>query len=199
MGDKWRLCLFSPSKHTPLRNSSNDSPTDPYHQDILALSGPSSGCLPLSVFSEGIEITRPIVVSGGITRGVGATGGKSKGKKVDTKGKGKEKDDVVKQTRIMREWETPNGQLRLVEQTSFDLDKVSSRFTSDHSILMKQKIWDSGLALSSWLYRHLLLSECTKSDDDTHEILNLLRSTDKPLNILELGELVQTTFTKLCY
>jgi hypothetical protein len=49
------------------------------------------------------------------------------------KGKEKEKDDGPKQTRIQREWtlgteaeDEVQDMLRIVEQTSFDLDKVSS-------------------------------------------------------------------------
>jgi hypothetical protein len=48
------------------------------------------------------------------------------------KGKEKEKDDGPKQTRIQREWtlqtatqDEVQDMLRIVEQTSFDLDKVS--------------------------------------------------------------------------
>jgi len=49
------------------------------------------------------------------------------------KGKEKEKDDGPKQTRIQREWklgteaeDEVQNMLRIIEQTSFDLDKVSS-------------------------------------------------------------------------
>lgn len=48
------------------------------------------------------------------------------------KGKEKEKDDGPKQTRIQREWtlgtaaeDEVQDMLRIIEQTSFDLDKVS--------------------------------------------------------------------------
>lgn len=101
-------------------------------QDILDLTS-DTAATPLSVFSEGIEIVRPST-SGvyGVVKGVnGQKSGKIKGKnKVDEReskrvgAKGKERDEGVKQSRIMREWETPMGRLRIVEQTSFDLDKV---------------------------------------------------------------------------
>jgi hypothetical protein len=51
------------------------------------------------------------------------------------KGKEKEKDDGPKQTRIQREWtlgmdaeDEVQDMLRIIEQTSFDLDKVSQSY-----------------------------------------------------------------------
>lgn len=131
IGEKWRLCLFAPG---PPASSLRSDSVETGRQDILALTGPSAKCSPISVWSEGIEIVRPAGAStGGVTKGVGGQGGKGrakgKGKAEDkdkAKGKGKEKDETVKQTRITREWSTPSGVLKVVEQTSFDLDKVSS-------------------------------------------------------------------------
>ena len=89
--------------------------------------GPSSGILMsvdallgdpgvLSVWSEGISIL-PSSSSGALKK-------EDKGKK----GKGRE-EDVPKQGRISREWTLGDIEdraiLRIVEQTSFDLDKVS--------------------------------------------------------------------------
>lgn len=95
------------------------------------------------MWSEGIVLTPGGVLAAdsGAVRGVGAAkGGKDKdnkgGKKSSGKGgkdekaggkdKGKGKDDGPKQTRITREWPAPRGALKVVEQTSFDLDKVGS-------------------------------------------------------------------------
>ena len=83
----------------------------------------------LGVWSEGIQISRGQGKAVGPIRGVGGeglkvrNGGESgKGKR---KGKGKEVDEVAKQGRIWREWDLPGGgELRIIEQTSFDLDKV---------------------------------------------------------------------------
>lgn len=134
IGEKWRLCLSTtesslPSSSTEIVNG----------QDILILTGSSSGCVPISVCSEGIEIIRPNPAQGGVTKGLGGQSGKVKGKgkekmeeREKSKGKGKEKDEGPKQTRIIREWETPAGMLRIIEQTSFDLDKVSYITRTDY-------------------------------------------------------------------
>lgn len=116
-GDKWRLGLFSPP-------SELESP-------LLSLSEPSVPVM--GVWSEAIELRRGAEPSSsGPVRGVGADKGKGKGKKEEKekragKGKGKEKEkEEAKQTRITRAWPLPlpAGELKLVEQTSFDLDKV---------------------------------------------------------------------------
>ncbi|KAI9632484.1 putative methyltransferase-domain-containing protein [Dioszegia hungarica] len=189
IGEKWRLCLFAPG---PPASSLRSDSVETGRQDILALTGPSAKCSPISVWSEGIEIVRPAGAStGGVTKGVGGQGGKGrakgKGKAEDkdkAKGKGKEKDETVKQTRITREWSTPSGVLKVVEQTSFDLDK---------------KIWDSGLALSSWLYRHIPAaiahpadtSDLPKPEPRARFLLGyvtaVLGITDHAHNIIELG------------
>ncbi|KAK4687388.1 hypothetical protein P7C73_g2716, partial [Tremellales sp. Uapishka_1] len=102
----------------------------------------------MGVWSEGIEIVREKEGAGGIVKGIG----KAKGK-----GKEKEKDkEVVKQSRIRREWR----ELKIIEQTSFDLDK---------------KIWDSGIALSSLLFSRPV------SLRPVYEILH------RDCNVLEIG------------
>jgi hypothetical protein len=151
-----------------------------------------------------------------VTKGVGGQGGKGKakgkGKAEDrdkAKGKGKEKDETVKQTRITREWDTPSGVLKVVEQTSFDLDKVSSwhwgRGRAD-----EQKIWDSGLALSSWLYRHIPAaiahpadtSDLPKPEPRARFLLGyvtaVLGITDHAHNIIELGKSASPLDTGAC-
>jgi hypothetical protein len=88
----------------------------------------------MGVWSEGIELRAGEPPLAGPVRGVGAD--KRKGKKEEKgrekKGKGKENGkakEEAKQTRITRAWPLPSGaleaELKLVEQTSFDLDKVS--------------------------------------------------------------------------
>lgn len=69
--------------------------------------------------------------SSGSSSGVDRPAKKSKTEVGKSKGKGKAKEDEgPKQTRIHREWSTgsggdgPEGRLRIIEQTSFDLDKV---------------------------------------------------------------------------
>lgn len=86
----------------------------------------------MGVWSEGIELRRGEPPTAGPVRGVGAeTSRKGKGsKEKERKGKGKDdkkgkENEEAKQTRITRAWPLPSGQLELVEQTSFDLDKVS--------------------------------------------------------------------------
>lgn len=64
----------------------------------------------LGVWSEGIELLPPAI---------------EPAKKDKGKSKGKTKE-APKQSRITRSWLTSYGALKVVEQTSFDLDKVSS-------------------------------------------------------------------------
>jgi hypothetical protein len=87
----------------------------------------------IGVWSEGIKITtNGHNTRNGPVRGVGDSDSKKRahatasisGKKDKGKGKSKE-DDGPKQGSIWREWALPdNGKLRIIEQTSFDLDKV---------------------------------------------------------------------------
>jgi hypothetical protein len=90
------------------------------------------------VWSEGIALVRGESSGSGQIRGLGV---ESKGKNADKsrakekgRGKGKtvEQDEGKKQGRILREWalyggpkDDPPARLSIVEQTSFDLDKVS--------------------------------------------------------------------------
>lgn len=122
MGEHWRLGLVEVPADT----------AGAIGGDILALSG--DGVRVLGVWSEGIELRKGEVAAAGPVRGVG---GKAAGDKRQDKGKGKDKagakdkpkakgkDNTPKQGRISRAWALPSGQqLTLVEQTSFDLDKV---------------------------------------------------------------------------
>ncbi|ORX33635.1 putative methyltransferase-domain-containing protein [Kockovaella imperatae] len=78
---------------------------------------------------------------------------------------------AVKQDRIQREWMIAEDTLRVIEQTSFDLDK---------------KIWDSGLALSAWLWYHLIDHADRLPNDDGEKLLSRLRDPEDR-TILELG------------
>lgn len=110
IGERWRLGLSSASSSTSLLDLSGE--------DVRVI----------GVWSEGIEITPGDLKVFGVIRGIGGQGkvqGKGKGK---GKGNPKEGDEAQKQTRIWRSWALPGGgDLRVVEQTSFDLDKVRSQ------------------------------------------------------------------------
>ncbi len=119
-GERWRLGLFSP----------------PHKLEAPLLSLSEESVPVIGVWSEGIELRAGEPPLAGPVRGVG--GDQRKGKKEekgrDKKGKGKENGkakEEAKQTRITRAWPLPSGaldaELKLVEQTSFDLDKVSWR------------------------------------------------------------------------
>lgn len=103
VGELWRLGLLAPPA---------EGPSSIPLERLLADPGV------LGVWSEGIEIL-PASPSDPKAKGRGD----SKGKKGD-KGKGKVKEGA-KQSRIARSWPTSYGALKVVEQTSFDLDKVS--------------------------------------------------------------------------
>lgn len=166
VGEKWRLGLVSPPA------------TNPGTTTLLSLSDAEPGVL--GVWSEGIEIRASEVsaASSGVVRGVGADKkGKDSAKEKNKKAKEK-RDDTPKQTRINRAWLLPNhGQLKVVEQTSFDLDKVGCvELGTD-----VQKVWDSGLALSSWLWRYV---------DETHPdplAASVLAKLRPDARVLELG------------
>jgi hypothetical protein len=145
----------------------------------------------IGVWSEPIEIT------GGTERQVKRAKVEENGK-----GKGKEKDDGPKQTRIQREWATSReqgleGVLKIVEQTSYDLDKVCRFDYRGHGLVSAdlQKIWDSGLALAAWLRMKLDIKD-TEQEEDTiiTEYLSLLSGKrnsgsggEGDLRVLELG------------
>lgn len=135
MGESWRLGLFTQNEDL---QSSNGQLNDLKGKGKLETTGELLDLVNhtpnvLGVWSEGIEIARPVSgLNTGAIRVIGAQKepavykrklkGKSKGK---DKEKEKERDDGPKQGRIMREWALPDeGKLRIVEQTSFDLDKV---------------------------------------------------------------------------
>jgi len=108
-GESWRIGLHIGSyKDTDITHYVSDTPGV------------------ISVWSEGIALVRGEPSSSGNVRVFGST---TKGKKGDEgktgKGKGKGKEiEGKKQARINREWTIGDGKLCLVEQTSFDLDKV---------------------------------------------------------------------------
>ncbi|WVO20122.1 uncharacterized protein IAS62_001413 [Cryptococcus decagattii] len=180
VGESWRLGLFTQNEDSQSSNGQLNGLKGKGKLettgDLLDLVNDTPNVL--GVWSEGIEIARPVSgLNTGAVRGIGAQKepavdkgklkGKSKGK---DKEKEKERDDGPKQGRIMREWALPDeGKLRIVEQTSFDLDK---------------KIWDSGLALSAWFWKYLagdrsLPLMCQK-------VFTLLKRQEK-LTIVELG------------
>lgn len=119
-GQSWRLGLF-PTKEGPRVQRIGD-----ILSDTVGVIG---------VWSEPISI----IAGQGQGQGQGqerqVKRAKMEDQKTGGKGKGKEreKDDGPKQTRIQRDWilEQAEGDvkdlLRVVEQTSFDLDKVSFR------------------------------------------------------------------------
>ncbi|KAL7419734.1 hypothetical protein Q5752_005650 [Cryptotrichosporon argae] len=146
-GERWRLGLVERRGSRTSRSSGAE--------DLLGLSEDAVGVV--GVWSMGIDIRRERGAGEGVVRRVEGRAGRDKDAGGDAKGtgkgKGKSKDDTAKQTRIQREWALPfpvregadeaavagPSELRIIEQTSFDLDK---------------KVWDSGLALASWLHRH---------------------------------------------
>lgn len=133
VGESWRLGLFSqndnPQNSNGLLNGREQEGNLGSTNELLDLVDDAPDVL--GVWSEGIEIARPVSgLNSGTVRGLGRQKEPSidKGKSIGkSKGKDKEKerDDRPKQGRIMREWTLPEeGILRIVEQTSFDLDKV---------------------------------------------------------------------------
>ncbi|CAK9782803.1 hypothetical protein CC85DRAFT_247547 [Cutaneotrichosporon oleaginosum] len=159
-GERWRLGLLSP----------------PHPLEAPLLSLMESSVPIMGVWSESIELRAGEPSQAGPLRGVGANKkekGKGKGEEDEKKGKGKENGkakEEAKQTRITRAWPFADGELKLVEQMSFDLDK---------------KVWDSGLALSSWLY-HWLKDGWQRGrhpNAHAHEIIANLRAA----RTLELG------------
>ncbi|ORY29539.1 hypothetical protein BCR39DRAFT_467467 [Naematelia encephala] len=170
VGNQWRLGLF-PSEAS-----------DPSY--LSALSGDDVGVI--GVWSEPITINQGESSTGPIRRLERSRDkeyGKESSKETSKNGKesGKGKDQGDKQSRIWREWRLDKKKharvLRIVEHTSFDLDKA---------------IWDSGLALSSWLWKYLVLQPKEIIHPSVQPVLDILRSqggtaATYPLNILELG------------
>jgi hypothetical protein len=117
-GESWRIGLhIGPYK-----------PVDITH---YILANPSA----ISVWSEGINLVRGEPSSNGNVKTISAPTKGSKGSKgskgfkgkvqADVKGKGKGKEEEgKKQGRITRDWIAGERTLSMVEQTSFDLDKV---------------------------------------------------------------------------
>ncbi|WVW80047.1 hypothetical protein I302_102020 [Kwoniella bestiolae CBS 10118] len=187
IGESWRLGLFSP----PTEKGEGAGPSS----SLLGLCEDEVDVI--GVWSEGINIVRSEVTStAGVVKGVNGKSSRHKekekensrdGKNGKSKGKEKEKekDDGPKQGRITRDFTLPRHQvlesqqgteqemLRIIEQTSFDLDK---------------KIWDSGLALSSWFWKYLPSTSDLdgKSDELVRKVFDLLRQEDD-LDILEIG------------
>ena len=166
-GESWRLGLYVDNADAP--------PITRYADDQPGVIG---------VWSEPIALVRGEPSSSGNVRGVG--GLSAKDKKDSKKGKGKAKEDEgKKQGRIQREWTVGSRALRIVEQTSFDLDKVSFGVCVSRCAAEKQKIWDSGLGLSGWLRKYLAEEHINRK---TSSILTSL-GTKEDLNVLEIGEL----------
>ncbi|WVO13234.1 hypothetical protein L204_100847 [Cryptococcus depauperatus] len=174
VGDSWRLGLFSCGSRS---QNCKDAEPEPVNHLLDLVQQPKI----LGVWSEGIEIIR---LPGGMNNGAVRGMGKQKERPEDVgrcarakKGKEKEKEryDVPKQGRIHRELILPlvrqNQQpsLKIIEQTSFDLDK---------------KVWDSGLALSAWLHEHL--SDSMTLPPLGQRILSLLTQKER-LKVIELG------------
>ncbi|CAE6438440.1 unnamed protein product [Rhizoctonia solani] len=162
-GDAWRLCLAVDldSKNLP-------------QALVLDLVQNEFGRLPFPVTSL------PISVLAGQSAGPTdkARGNKSTPNK-QPKAKSKPTEtNISKQEKIERFYRLPSnrGTLRITEQTSFDLDK---------------KIWDSGVAVSSWLAKLLTSPD---SPARSHELIEhfrtrfqVVRDRDRALQIVELG------------
>jgi hypothetical protein len=148
-GQQWRLGLFSPS--SAAASSSSSTP------GLLEFSDEPGV---LGVWSEGIKVVRSEGTSaGGTIRGVGGQSRKA-GEKGKGKGKGKEMDEGPKQGRIQREWSLPGGSgregdeiLKIVEQTSFDLDKVCHSTTVRPSDVYADLV-SRRSGIQAWRYRH---------------------------------------------
>jgi len=180
-GHSWRLGLF-PTDHGP-------------NHQLLA-----------KVLDEGSEVlgvwSGPIEILGAVeersvkrakldAKDVQKGNGKGKGKE-------KEKDEGPKQTRIQREWtlgstseDQVQDMLRIIEQTSFDLDKVSQPYLPNVDYdTDDQKIWDSGLALAAWLRRSLDNHGAGGLEGGVSKCLALLsgQEGEGTRRILELGK-----------
>jgi hypothetical protein len=77
----------------------------------------------------------------------------------------------------------------IIEQTSFDLDKASHQFNVVRTAKIKlhQKIWDSGIGLSSWFAR--LHSGIVANTALVSHVKNILFASK--CDVLELGDNVQ--------
>ncbi|WWC68720.1 uncharacterized protein I206_102654 [Kwoniella pini CBS 10737] len=177
IGESWRLGLFSPS----ITNTGTKKLNEP-SSSLLQLCEDEVDIL--GVWSEGINIIRSDFnpSTSGVVKGINS---KNQSNKIKDKRKGKEKYDIQKQGRITREFKLSKSEdndneeeeegiknkLKIIEQTSFDLDK---------------KIWDSGLALSSWFWKYLEPNRNLHTRQLAIDILNLI-SRKEDLNILEIG------------
>ncbi|KAG8745219.1 hypothetical protein FRC10_008531 [Ceratobasidium sp. 414] len=208
-GDSWRLCLVAvqPGQSPSL---------------ALDLSQPAFGQLPFPVTSM------PIDIAAGSTADQAASSSTSPGSKHNKRSwqakhaqskspvaKGtaaisaERVTQVSKQERIERLYLLPpspdsiaSRTLRITEQTSFDLDKVSistyrNSDAAPGSDFNQQKIWDSGVAVSAWLAR--LLDTRTESESRPKSapfsLIDCLRNrlvqsglrVGRALQIVELG------------
>ncbi|CAE6483846.1 unnamed protein product [Rhizoctonia solani] len=162
-GSAWRLCLAVDLDPKNLPRSL-----------VLDLLQTEFGGLPFPVTSLPISVLA--------TESVGPTE-KTRGNKPTPSKQPKAKSkpteiNISKQEKIERFYLLPanQGALRITEQTSFDLDK---------------KIWDSGVAVSSWLAK---LFTSPKGLGQSHELiehfrarLQSARDRDRKLEIIELG------------
>ncbi|CUA66703.1 hypothetical protein RSOLAG22IIIB_00149 [Rhizoctonia solani] len=162
-GDAWRLCL-----------AVNLDPKNLPQALVLDLAQNEFGRLPFPVTSL------PISVLAGESAGpTGKARGNRPSPNKQPKAKSKPAEiNISKQEKIERFYLLPlnRGTLQITEQTSFDLDK---------------KIWDSGVAASSWLARLLVSPE---NPGRPHELIEHFRTRLQPgrdrnraLQIVELG------------
>jgi hypothetical protein len=125
-GQSWRLGLFQ------TKSSKTQRLGDILNENVEVIGVWSESIMITAGQNQERQVKRAKMEDQSKTSG----GGKGKGKE-----KEKEKDEGAKQTRIQREWTLNEAEgdvqdlLRIVEQTSFDLDKVSlcliSIFTED--------------------------------------------------------------------
>ncbi|KEP54419.1 putative methyltransferase [Rhizoctonia solani 123E] len=162
-GDAWRLCLAVDVDSKKLPQAL-----------VLDLVQNEFGRLPFPVTSL------PINVLAGESAG---STGKARGNKSISNKQPKAKSkptetNISKQEKIERFYLLPFNRetLRITEQTSFDLDK---------------KIWDSGVAVSSWLAKLLTSSDSPGRSRELIEHfrmrLQVIRDRNRALQIVELG------------
>lgn len=91
-----------------------------------------------------------------------------------------------KHSRIQRSFMFEKSLIHILEDTSYDLDKVGDNCWRWQLVNMFQKLWDSGLAMSA------ILTEKISS-----EKYNFFGGSSKPLRIMELGGWCLSLFTTL--